>query len=115
MRIWLDDIREIPDDFDIWFKNGEDLVKYIDEGKQITFISFDHDLSFKHYYGGSPDKITGYDVAKHIEKLAYEHKIESFEWAVHSANPVGAKRIKWAMCKAEDYWNDMEYNAGRDS
>lgn len=106
MKIWLDDIRTMPDDFDIWFKRGEDLVEYIRSKKPISFISFDHDLSFKHYFGLNPfNKMTGYDVARMIEELAYYGTIPKFEWMVHSANPVGAKRIKMTMENADKYWD----------
>jgi len=105
MRIWLDDIRKMPTNFDIWFKKGQELVDYIKEGKPITFISFDHDLSFKHYFGLNPyNKLTGYDVAKVIEEMAFKNKIKRFKWAIHSANPIGAKRIEWVMINADKFW-----------
>jgi len=105
MWIWLDDVRKKPDHFDIWFKSGKDLVNYIKKGKHISFISFDHDLSFKHYFGLNPfNKMTGYDVASFIEELAYHNKIKRFPWAVHSQNPVGAKRIIQAMENCDKYW-----------
>jgi hypothetical protein len=108
MRIWLDDLRPMPKDFDIHFKRGEQLIEYIRGGNKIDFISFDHDLSFKHYYGIQNGKLTGYDVARLIEELAYYNKINRFGWKVHSANPVGAKRIKQAMLNADKYWYEHE-------
>ena len=107
MRIWLDDIRKMPDSFDIWFKSGQDLVDYIKSGDPVTFISFDHDLSFKHYFGLNPfHKLTGYVICP---CQIFSTMIKRFEWAIHSANPIGAKRIEWAMTKANRYWWDNEH------
>jgi len=115
MKIWLDDVRPMPKEFDIWYKRGEHLIEHIEQGKPITCISFDHDLSFKHYFGLNPfNKMTGYDVAKEIEKLAYEGKIKRFDWAVHSANPVGADRIRQAMTNASKYWSMHETGSSKE-
>lgn len=96
MRIWLDDIRKIPEDFDIHIKSYNDAKIYITGYKnKIKHISFDHDL------GTSK---TGYDVACLIERLAFIGKIKPFTWDIHSANPVGRKNIEMAMKKAEQYW-----------
>ena len=108
MRIWLDDIRHIPKGFDLWFKNGKDLLDYIRLGKPITFVSFDHDLTTDHYVGSYIGEVSGYDVASHIEMLAYSNEIPRFEWTVHSANPSGAKRIVMAMNNADRYWSEHE-------
>ena len=55
-------------------------------------ISFDHDLG--------EDTMSGYDAAMAIVDMVLDGDIEpkaTFEWNVHSANPVGAKRIALAM------------------
>jgi len=100
-RIWLDDIRTMPNNFDIWCKTGEEALKYIDSNS-VSFISFDHDLG--------ENSITGYDVAKRIEELAVNNLIDKLEWQVHSANPVGAKNIELAMISTERFWSYNESN-----
>lgn len=96
MRIWLDDVRPMPEDYDFWAKNGDDAMLKIASGS-VEKISFDHDLGLS-----SP---TGYDVAKAIEHWAYYKIIPPIVWEIHSANPVGRKNIEQAMKSAERYWN----------
>lgn len=96
MRIWLDDIREMPKDFDIWVKNPEYAGLLISTG-QVTYISFDHDLGYDQ---------TGYDVAKVIESMAHDGSIDYIGWDIHSANPVGRKNIEMAMKSAERFWSN---------
>lgn len=105
MNIYLDDIREPPlFDRDInsstynehmnWrvFRTASECIEFINENlNSITLISFDHDL-------GNDENGTGYDVAKYLEKLAFEGKIEKeFDYRIHSANPIGAKNIDDCM------------------
>ena len=45
-RIFLDDIRFVPQGYNLVFRNGEDLIKYLQEhpNEHYELISFDHDL-----------------------------------------------------------------------
>ena len=91
--IYLDDERNIPDNYKRYFKNWginfiilrtyQSAIDYLTKYKPIDvkiYLSFDHDLGL--------DK-TGYDVAKFI----VENQISINGFAVHSMNPVGAKNI----------------------
>ena len=50
--------------------------------------------------------MSGYDVAKYIEKMAYfDHYSKPISWQIHSANPVGRDNIIQAMTKAWKYWS----------
>jgi hypothetical protein len=91
-RVWLDDERQMPDDFDIHIKTADELIDLIRQN-QVKFISFDHDL-------GEPIDKNGYSVAKVIEQLAFEG-IQPPEWQIHSANSVGRMNIRKAMESAE--------------
>jgi len=104
MKLWLDDIRPMPDDFDIWCTSASSAIECItmfsitDEKKRyITEISFDHDL-------GLEMNGTGYDVAEWIEEAAYYNMIPRIKWNIHSANPVGRINIETAMVNADKYW-----------
>jgi hypothetical protein len=95
MKIWLDDIRPVPEGFDFtWITNANDCI-YLVQKNIISFISFDHDLG----EGG-----TGYEVAQVIEKCAFFEEINPITWNIHSNNPVGRKDIEMAMKKAESFW-----------
>jgi len=100
MILWVDDIRPMPEGFDIWAKNYNDAIMALKSG-QITHVSFDHDLSD---IKKGIEK-TGYDIAIWVEEAAYNKKIPKLTYAVHSANPVGAAKIELAMRNAERYWN----------
>lgn len=88
MKVWLDDERKMPEDYDVWVKDAAWAKKLIDEG-EVTFISLDHDLG--------ENSGTGYDVACHIEMLVSNGQIKMPKWSCHSQNPVGKKRIVEAM------------------
>ena len=96
--LYLDDVRSKPKDYDLHVTNAKDALKCIATGK-ITHISFDHDL-------GDKTRLTGYHVAKMIERWAFRGHIRRLTWNIHSANPVGAKRIKQAMENADRYWTE---------
>lgn len=95
MRIWLDDLRPMPDDFDLHVTNAMDAMKLITEGK-VTHISFDHDLG---------PKMSGYAVACCVEAAAFANRIPRLTWTIHSANPVDRDNIIACMRKAEQYWD----------
>jgi len=101
MKIWLDDIRPMPDGFTHHAKNSSDAVEFICMNNyEIEKISFDHDL------GG---RDTGYIVACFIERIVREGKMKTFpEWAIHSANPVGKERINAAMRSAQRFYDMKE-------
>jgi hypothetical protein len=96
MKLWLDDIRPMPEGYDVHVKTAEGAIMSLQTG-MFDHISFDHDL-------GDVDEKTGYDVAKWIEKMAYYKKIKPMTYAIHSANPIGATKIKMAMRMADQYW-----------
>lgn len=103
-KVWVDDERSMPEDYNAWVKSLEDwwdLRRRLDMmGLEIDFVSFDHDL------GNGGD---AHDIAKEIEQDAYWGDIEPFEWKVHSANPVGAKKIRQALENADRYWPRMSH------
>ena len=96
MKIWLDDIRPMPDGFDVHVRTADEAIELLG-GINVSFISLDHDL-------GDETAGTGYDVAQFIEKGAYLGIVPPMGWQVHSANPVGRNNIISAMRNAEKYW-----------
>ena len=94
MKIWLDDVRPMPEGFDYWAKTAEDCIRQL-ETKGVSIVSFDHDLG----KGKS-----GYDVAKVIEEMAYTNFCTPIVWEIHSANPVGRRDIEMAMASAWRFW-----------
>lgn len=63
----------------------------------VSVISLDHDL-------GDEANGTGYDVAKFIEEGAFHGTLAPIETKIHSANPVGASRMKMCLDNARRFW-----------
>jgi hypothetical protein len=108
MRIYLDDTRDPP----LFDANGElthwhvcrtarEAIKFI-EGGEVSFISFDHDLG---------EDLTGYDVAKRIEELAFAGSLSPIDYSIHSGNLIGAANIDRAMKAAWNTWNNRRDHA----
>ena len=102
LTVWLDDVRPMPKDFDVHVKNAHDAIEILKKNR-VRLISLDHDLG--------EDAQTGYDVAKFIEKQAYEYSIDNknglkpIEIRVHSSNPAGVKNILMCIENAYDFWD----------
>ena len=97
MKLWLDDAREMPDDYDVHVETVDDAVTFLEEF-EVTHVGFDHDLG---------QDLTGYDLAKWIEFMATEG-LPRLTWSIQSANPVGRKNIEMAMKMADRYWRAVE-------
>jgi len=109
IKLWLDDIRPMPENFDVCAKSADEAITILKSGT-VTHISLDHDLGDVESTDGDivlwhEHEKTGYDVAKWIERQAYLGLIPKMTYAIHSANPVGVEKIKTAMQKADRYWN----------
>jgi len=98
VRIWLDDERPMPEEgFDTHVKTAQEAIALLKTGK-VEFISLDHDL-------GPPEAGTGYDVAAWMEEQAFNCNLEQVGWNVHSANPVGVKKMEAALNNANKWWS----------
>jgi hypothetical protein len=96
MKIYLDDIRNAPDDTWTVCRTAEeasDLLKLM--GEAVEEMSFDHDLGY--------ERTTGYDLACWMERDASEGRWDRVppKLQVHSANPVGRKNIQAAIDSIE--------------
>lgn len=90
MKLWLDDERPAPNGWRQAFNYAEFEAILLANTKQITHVSLDHDLGSKIH--------TGYDAACLLERLAHQEKLRAdIQVAVHSANPVGCKRMAAAI------------------
>lgn len=87
--LWVDDERKIPFEYNCVVRDYDNAIKLIDkQWENIRHISLDHDLG---------EAKTGYDIACWIEKEVAIGRYAPFSIAVHSANPVGAKKIMSAI------------------
>lgn len=90
MKLFIDDIRQPPDNTYAVVRSYNDAIAYMESMGCPEYISFDHDL-------GDDDQGTGYDVAKWMVDKDLDANgqfiPDDFEYNVHSANPVGARNI----------------------
>jgi len=91
-KLFLDDVREAPDETWITARNTNEAKKIIEKNGFPTLISFDHDLGLD---DNQNELDTGYDFAKWIVEMDMESEVltEDFKFIVHSANPIGARNI----------------------
>jgi hypothetical protein len=104
MKIFLDDIRDAPDDTWTVVRNiGEALEYILDATVSIEEISLDHDL------GEENEPFNGYWLCNWFERqMAIGKDDESFEphifperLSIHSANPVGRRNMQAAIDSIE--------------
>lgn len=101
IRIWLDDERPMPSQYNTYCKTAEEAISYLRQGN-VEAISLDHDL-------GPPQAGTGYDVARFLEEAAATGQLETFpEVSIHSANPIGRQNMYRAVQNAMRYWEQTQ-------
>ena len=98
MKLWVDDLRPKPIDYDTTAATVDDAINILRTG-EVTDISLDHDLG----EGGE-----AYAIARWIEQAAYNKEIPRLKWAIHTDNPVGRKNMEMALRNADKYWDDQE-------
>lgn len=95
MKLWLDDVRPAPEGWTA-VQNAADAIAVLRSGC-VELVSLDHDL-------GPTEAGTGYDVAAWIEEQAASCALPRVMWRVHSANPVGVRRMEVALRNADRFW-----------
>lgn len=100
MKLWLDDLRQAPKGWERTY-NARTTIKILDT-EEVTEISLDHDL-------GNPEVVgTGYDVACHLERMAFEGKKLPKICRIHSQNPVGAAQMLSCLRNIQERFNIFE-------
>jgi len=105
MRLYIDDIRTPKNEYDKILRNSKETIEFLNNNKCPEFISFDHDL------GGEDTSmiIVKWIINKDLDMYEKEKKHyipESFEFNVHSANPVGTANI---ICSLKSYLQLIGY------
>lgn len=94
VRIWVDDIREVPQGY-IGTKSVEETIGLIEEveknGGEIEFLDLDHDLGDYAKFGGDAIKILDFLVERET----------FYSITIHTANPVGRANMERMI---ERYW-----------
>lgn len=101
MKIWLDDKRPMPKEFDTHCVSAFEAIDLIKTGK-VTKISLDNDLGDRLVVG------EGWMVADCIEEAAYFNSIPRIQWSVHSDNGVAVQKMRITLERAMIYWKTHE-------
>jgi hypothetical protein len=111
MRLFVDDVRNPPDDGEWWIvaRTAAEAMQSLElygmalRGLGYTninnsILSLDHDL-------GDADTLTGYDIAAWLEKEVITNGMIPPKYLrVHSANPVGRDRILQCFRSIIRFW-----------
>lgn len=109
-KLYLDDVRNPPDNTWILARSYDEATDLVCQRGIPEFVSFDHDLADEHYgypNGASHLEKTGYHFAMFLIELDRSGEMpwpDNFDYAIHSMNPSGRKRIKDAF---EDYFRSL--------
>lgn len=96
VKLWLDDVRDPPSDDWTVIRTGREFVRlWFRLYPDVSVVSFDHDL------GG---ELSGSDCAMVVASTLRLMDDMDFKWNIHSANPVGADRMKSEL----DAWPQWE-------
>lgn len=95
-RLWLDDCRKMPSDYDLWAKTADEAIDMLQK-HEIDHCSLDHDLADDHdKYGLSGYGEPPISRESFKEKTGYSVLLwmaENGKWPasvnVHTANPSG--------------------------
>jgi len=99
MKIWLDDLRDAPNDSWTVARTVQDAFDLLlDNCGFVEEVSLDHDL-------GETDILTGYDFVNILEGMVGTGEMRSVilpdKFSIHSANPVGRKNMQAAIDSIE--------------
>jgi hypothetical protein len=94
IKVWLDDERKAPSGW-IHFKTVPEIISFYEKNHdKIIEMSLDHDLG--------ENTPTGYDFVLWLEEKIHFNKYNNIpDIKVHSANPVGKKRMLQAISSIE--------------
>lgn len=109
-RLWLDDLRPIPDGYDVWAKTADEAIEILKAG-DIVHCSLDHDLAEEHYsqpmgYSDPPLNRSAFKEKTGYAVVEWMH--ETGNWcpdiSVHTMNPQGGQdMLNKLQGRAPDY------------
>lgn len=107
MKIWVDDIRPVPEDFDVWCKTVPQFIAIVSHAmgvkEEIELVSLDHDAGDYVKYGG--DYI---DCLEWLEKCKFKYGLEPCKrFYLHTGNPVGRENMRRIIKHCG--WEEVEY------
>lgn len=98
MKLWIDDIRNPPNNDYVWIKSVNEFVKWFNEQQNcnISIIDLDHDSGDYCKDGGDYIRILDF-----LEFMKMQDKELHFK--IHSMNPVGRHNMKNIILKHKNW------------
>lgn len=112
IRLWVDDLRDPKSDVgtrkgasgnEIWVKTPNEAKELLSTGN-VTSISLDGDLGLDN----DGKELSGLDITKFIQELAYYNKIPRLKWAIHTDNAWKLKYMRMDLERADEFWDRHE-------
>lgn len=98
MKIWVDDIRKKPTEYDYHFYSVNDCINFLEDNyKDVEVLDLDHDAGSFYQDGG--------DYIRILDWLEFNNI--SVPIRIHSGNPVGVQNM-WRIIKKNN-WKYVEY------
>lgn len=117
IKLWLDDVRQPPDNSWTWVETPQEAIALIDN-QNVAIASLDYDLGmrdpelFQDYANGlisaEEAELNGMAVVKHMIETGRVPK----RVIIHSANPVGAEKMRKALDPLTDVFVNPADEAG---
>lgn len=96
MKIFLDDVRPVPDESWTLAKNHDEALELLAAHPEAHTISLDHDL-------GDDDIGTGYDVICWLEERLYNGGRIPKTILIHTANTSARVKMEMALAAINDF------------
>ena len=97
MRVYLDDVRKMPEEYDVLVKSAGEAIELLKTGK-VTEISLDFDLGI--------GVETGYAVAKWIEENAVSGQLDKIRVRLHTLSYDGKLMMQECLRNSHRAWMD---------
>lgn len=85
-KIWVDDVRPMPKNYDIWLRSVTDTIHYLHNFKKDEefLLDLDHDAGEYAVLGGDYYKILDWCERQQFNPIVH----------IHSMNPVGRNKMR---------------------
>ena len=97
-KIWVDDVRDMPDGYDYQCYTVKNAIAYIKQGyhfNDILEISLDHDAGDYVQFGGDYIKILEWLEHKCLREIEWRNYIrDNVTFHLHTANPAGRENMR---------------------
>jgi hypothetical protein len=111
VKVYLDDCRETPEG---WFRvvRSEEVLAML-KRNWVEELSLDHDLgdfAFDHTSNNVVEHNGSWLCLRILEALHDGEITHLPKWTIHSANPIGAARMKELLIKCDEYLDNAKFS-----